>query len=168
MQLVRVVDLEICVLMLDADEEASVRAECERLRHTRAWAVGTDQKPCGAVCAQVEATLLAHCILERRAKCDAGARGFGLAGEPAHHARGVRGEEVVSRRGKVDVGKVWCIQTHARNAAHECGRQGVKQRDLVDRVLDDDSGGMKFFAHVVLLLEHDGVEAAARQRVRAR
>ena len=45
-------------------------------------------------------------------------------------------------------------------------RHGVEQRDLIDRVLDDDAGGVELLAGVGLALKDDHVRAGPRQRGR--
>ena len=59
------------------------------------------------------------------------------------------------------------IQANAVNAAGERFGKPVEQRNLVDRILDDDSGGMQLFARVGLLLDDRDRVAGAGERGRA-
>jgi len=96
---------------------------------------------------------------------DVCARARGLGREPAHHSRRVGCKKVIARGIEIDVTQVRRIQTHAVDAPDEWGRQRLEQGNLLDGLLDQDAGGVEFFAGIRALFDDGDIEARARERV---
>lgn len=156
------------VLVLHPREESRVRTEAERSGDARARAIRPNQESSRAEAVHLEAALQPPCAGERALVCDGRARAFGFAGEPAHHGRRIGRKEVIARRFEIDVTQIRRIQAHTRDAAHQGDRQRVEQRDLIDRVLDDDSGGVEPGPRIVLLLDNGYPQPGAGERKSAR
>ena len=100
---------------------------------------------------------------ERCLMCDERPGFDGPFGEPAHQRRRVRRQEVIARRGEIDVPEIWRIQPYPADTSDNGWREIIEQRDLIDRVLDQDPCGVELLANVGLAFEDDDAHPGPRQ-----
>ena len=144
-------------LLLHADEQPPVAAKAEGLRHGGARPVRADEKARGdAMITDDQAPLFAPGAGEAGRTADFGSGAAGLAGQPAHEAGHVRGEEVIARRGQIGVFEVRRVEAHRRYRAHEAGGHVA----LLGGFLDQDAGGVDARAGIALGLQHQHLQPA--------
>jgi hypothetical protein len=148
MHTVRVRDLRICIFVLDAEQELPVASKTQRLRDAGIGAVGSDEILCRAELTQIESPVFASHMDERRATSNARPCVLGLCRQPAHDAGRVGRKKVIARRRQIHVPQIGRIEPHAAHAVHELDGKTVQQRNLVDRVPDDDPRGMGLLSDV--------------------